>query len=86
MVVVTLSIEITSAKEAGALVASVAAPYAALKFLHCVHGVLIWFEVYEGKEPMAKKPFCDRDPKSIALTLRMLKPFFGSVGACAALC
>ena len=42
-------------------------------------GVLIWFEVYEGKAAMAKKAFNDRFPKSIALTLRMLKPFFGSV-------
>ena len=42
-------------------------------------GVLCWFEVYEGKEPMAKKPFNDKYPKSIALSLRMLQPFFGTV-------
>ena len=48
-------------------------------------GVLSWFEVYEGKEPMAKKEFNDKYPKSIALTLRMLKPFFGSV-CCTAVC
>lgn len=41
-------------------------------------GVLAWFEVYEGKEAMAKKEFCDRYPKSVALTLRMLKPFFST--------
>ena len=44
-------------------------------------GVLCWFEVYEGKEAMAKKPYNDKYPKSIALTLRMLEPFFGSVCA-----
>ena len=49
-------------------------------------GVLIWFEVYEGKDAMAKKPFNDKYPKSIALTLRMLKPFFGSVCAAALHC
>ena len=50
-------------------------------------GVLVWFEVYEGKDAMAKKPFCDKYPKSIALTLRMLKPFFGSVRAlCCTVC
>lgn len=41
-------------------------------------GALVWFEVYEGKEAMAKKEFCDRYPKSVALTLRMLKPYFTS--------
>ena len=45
-------------------------------------GVLVWFEVYEGKEAMAKKPYNDKYPKSIALTLRMLKPFFGTVCRC----
>ena len=44
-------------------------------------GVLVWFEIYEGKDAMAKKPFNDRYPKSIALTLRMLQPFFGTVSA-----
>lgn len=38
----------------------------------------VWFEVYEGKDAMAKKEFNDVYPKSIALTLRMLKPFFSS--------
>ena len=42
-------------------------------------GVLIWFEVYEGKLAMEKKEYCDTYPKSIALTLRMLKGFFSSV-------
>ena len=41
-------------------------------------GILIWFEVYEGKDAMAKKEFCDIYPKSVALTLRMVKPFFSS--------
>ena len=44
-------------------------------------GVLIWFEVYEGKDAMAKKPFNDKYPKSIALSLRMLEPYFGTVRA-----
>lgn len=38
----------------------------------------VYFEVYEGKEAMAKKEFCNAYPKSIALTLRMLKPFFST--------
>ena len=42
-------------------------------------GILIWFEVYEGKLAMEKKEYCDAYPKSIALTLRMLKEFFSSV-------
>ena len=41
-------------------------------------GILVWFEVYEGKEAMASADYCDEYPKSIALTLRMLEPFFGS--------
>ena len=44
-------------------------------------GVLTWFEVYEGKEVMAKKPFNDKYPKSIALSLRLLEPYFGTVRA-----
>ena len=48
-------------------------------------GVLAWFEVYEGKDAMAKKPFNDKHPKSIALTLRMLEPYFGTVCAVAVL-
>jgi hypothetical protein len=38
-------------------------------------GILIWFEVYEGKGAMAVKEYCDRFGKSIALTLRLTKPF-----------
>lgn len=41
-------------------------------------GILLWFEVYEGKEAMAIMPYCDQYPKSIALTLRMVEPFFAS--------
>ena len=41
-------------------------------------GILVWFEVYEGKEAMEKKEFCDQYGKSVALTLRMCKKFFGS--------
>ena len=44
-------------------------------------GVLTWFEVYEGKDAMAKKPFNDKYPKSIALSLRMLEPYFGTARA-----
>eukprot|EP00965_Chrysotila_dentata_P017713 588951-Pleurochrysis_carterae.AAC.1 len=33
-------------------------------------GILVWFEVYGGKEAMALKKFNDEYPKSIALTLR----------------
>ena len=39
-------------------------------------GILCWFEVYEGKQAMAEKPFNDQYPKSVALTLRMVEPFF----------
>ena len=42
-------------------------------------GVLVWFKVYEGKARMAKKEFCDEYGKSIALTLRMCKPFFSTM-------
>mmetsp|Transcript_56077 Transcript_56077/g.122080 ORF Transcript_56077/g.122080 Transcript_56077/m.122080 type:complete len:253 (+) Transcript_56077:606-1364(+) len=42
-------------------------------------GILLWFEVYEGKEAMARKKYNDLYTKSIALTLRMCEPFFGSV-------
>ena len=41
-------------------------------------GILLWFEIYEGKEAMATKDYCDQYPKSIALTLRMVEPFFSS--------
>ena len=39
-------------------------------------GVLCWFELYEGKDAMAVKPFNDQYLKSVALTLRMVEPFF----------
>lgn len=41
-------------------------------------GVLVWFEVYEGKEAMAKKKYTTDYPKSVALTLRMLEPYFST--------
>jgi hypothetical protein len=41
-------------------------------------GILIWFEIYEGKTAMALKEYNDEYPKSIALTLRMVEPFFGT--------
>eukprot|EP00965_Chrysotila_dentata_P102447 3381908-Pleurochrysis_carterae.AAC.1 len=40
-----------------------------------LYGILVWFEVYEGKEAMAKQKFTDKYPKSIALTLRMCEAF-----------
>ena len=43
-------------------------------------GILIWFEVYEGKNAMATKDYCDRYPKSIALTLRMIPDAIKSTG------
>eukprot|EP00965_Chrysotila_dentata_P044419 1476945-Pleurochrysis_carterae.AAC.1 len=42
-------------------------------------GILLWFEVYGGKEAMARKKYNESYPKSIALTLRISEPFFGSV-------
>ena len=41
-------------------------------------GILVWFEVYEGKDAMATQEYCDRYPKSVALTLRMVKRFFST--------
>ena len=41
-------------------------------------GILIFFEVYEGKAAMETKEFCKDYGKSIALTLRMTKRFFGT--------
>ena len=41
-------------------------------------GILVFFEVYEGKTAMETKEFCKEYGKSIALTLRMTKKFFGS--------
>ena len=38
-------------------------------------GILVWFEVYEGKEAMERAEFCDEYPKSVALSLRMTKKF-----------
>ena len=47
-------------------------------------GILLWFEVYEGKEAMTKKKYCDEQKrelgttgpwKSVALTLRMVDRF-----------
>ena len=43
-----------------------------------VCGILVFFEVYEGKAAMEKKEYCDKYPKSVALTLRMTKKFFGT--------
>eukprot|EP00966_Prymnesium_polylepis_P010351 238907-Prymnesium_polylepis.1 len=36
-------------------------------------GILVWFEIYEGKAAMTLKEYNDEYPKSIALTLRMLE-------------
>lgn len=41
-------------------------------------GILVWFEVYEGKDAMAKAEYCDQYGKSVALCLRMTKKFFGT--------
>lgn len=41
-------------------------------------GVLVWFEIYEGKEAMALKKYNGEYPKSVALTLRMVEPFFST--------
>ena len=38
-------------------------------------GILIYFEVYEGKERMEQKEYVDKYPKSVALSLRLTKPF-----------
>lgn len=43
-------------------------------------GVMINYELHEGKELMARKEFCDQYKlKSVALTLRCLKRYFGTV-------
>lgn len=53
---------------------------AELHTLACaVCGILVYFELYEGKERMAVKQYCDKYSKSVALTLRCVKPFLGSV-------
>ena len=41
-------------------------------------GILVWFEVYEGKEAMEKAKYCDMYGKSIALSLRLTEKFHGS--------
>ena len=38
-------------------------------------GILIYFEVYEGKERMEKAEYVGTYPKSVALSLRLTKPF-----------
>jgi hypothetical protein len=40
-------------------------------------GILVWFEVYEGKVAMEKAEYCDQYGKSVALCLRMTKKFYG---------
>eukprot|EP00965_Chrysotila_dentata_P262003 6214437-Pleurochrysis_carterae.AAC.2 len=57
-------------------------------------GIMVYFEVYEGKEAMALKEYNIGDPstvgrgypKSIALTLRMFKPYFACCDAAPAAC
>ena len=44
-------------------------------------GILVYFEVYEGKKAMESKEFCDKYPKSVALSLRCTKPYHSSVRA-----
>jgi hypothetical protein len=52
-----------------------------------VCGILLWFELWEGKEAMAKKDHCEEYKrklgasgpwKSVALTIRMVTPFIGN--------
>lgn len=45
-------------------------------------GIMINFEVYEGKKLMEQKKYCDTYPKHVALSLRCCEPYFGSVCAC----
>ena len=40
-------------------------------------GILVYFEVYEGKQAMEKKEYVDKYAKSVALSLRLTKPFHG---------
>ena len=42
-------------------------------------GIMIYFEVYKGKVAMSTKEYTKSRAKHVALTLRMLKPFFGKV-------
>ena len=44
-------------------------------------GVITFYELYEGKGAMARKEFCSEYKKSVALTLRCVKEYFGSVRA-----
>eukprot|EP00965_Chrysotila_dentata_P262861 6214692-Pleurochrysis_carterae.AAC.1 len=53
-----------------------------------VSGVLVSFEVYEGREPMEGKQFVGERTnigiinKSTVLTLRCVEPWFGSARSC----
>ena len=40
-------------------------------------GIMLFLEIQEGKEAMAGKRYCDRYPKSVALTLRMIEFLHG---------
>ena len=40
-------------------------------------GIMLFLEMQEGKEAMAGKKYCDRYPKSAALTLRMTEFLHG---------
>eukprot|EP00731_Ephydatia_muelleri_P013647 Em0007g957a len=40
-------------------------------------GIMLFLEIQEGKEAMAGKKYCDRYPKSVALTLRMTEFLHG---------
>ena len=42
-------------------------------------GIMIYFEVYEGKIAMSTKEYTRERATHVALTLRMLKPLFGKV-------
>ena len=42
-------------------------------------GILVNYELYEGKALMQKKAYNDEHMKSVALTLRCCEPYFGSV-------
>ena len=53
---------------------------AELHTLCCAHsGIMVNYELYEGKARMEKKEFTNVHPKHVALTLRCLKPYFGTV-------
>jgi hypothetical protein len=41
-------------------------------------GIMVWLEVYEGKQAMREKKYVELYPASIALTLRMTEPWFGT--------